>query len=127
MNGNNQVNERPEIPGHITHTEYFDCLLKDRVNMSPIPKISGLYANIQFEITDKGNGTWNVVVEDGLVKKVSKWGDEKPNCAFKLDSATFISILRREITPQQAFFKGKIDISGDLLLALKMNILVNYL
>lgn len=121
------MNERPEIPENITHAEYFNQLLKDRVNNSPIPKISDLNAIIQFEITDNGNGTWNVMVENGFVKEVSEKALVKPTCTFTLDSNTFLSILRREITPRKAFFKGKVDIKGDVLLALKMNILVNYL
>lgn len=122
-----QMNERPEIPDNITHAEYFDRLLKDRVNKSSIPKISSLNAIIQFEITDKGGGIWNIQVENGLVREVTRKTIEKPTCVFKLGSDTFLSILRREITPQMAFFKGKVDIKGDMILALKMNILVNYL
>lgn len=121
------MNQRPEIPENITHAEYFSRLLKDRVNKSPLPKISDLNAIIQFEITDNGNGIWNIVVENGLVKEVIKKGYEQPTCIFALNSATFLSIIRREITPQQAFFKGKVEIKGNMLLALKMNILVNYL
>lgn len=121
------MRKRPEIPDNITHTEYFDRLLKDRVNMSPIPKISSLNAIIQFEITDNGNGLWNVVVENGLVSKVTKEIHRKPTCIFVLDSATFMAILKRKITPQRAFFTGKVTIQGDTFLALKMNIFVEYL
>jgi putative sterol carrier protein len=52
---------------------------------------------------------------------------EKPTCTFILKSATFISILRKEITPQKAFFEGHVEIQGNLFFALKMNILVGYL
>ena len=127
MTANKQIDERPEIQENITHIEYFNLLLKDRVNKSTIPKISSLNAVIQFEVTDSGNGIWNIVVENGLVKEVTKELHEKPTCTFKLSSATFLSIIRREITPQQAFFKGRVEIKGDMLLALKMNILVNYM
>ena len=127
MTANKQIDERPEIPENITHIEYFNLLLKDRVNKSTIPKISSLNAVIQFEITDSGNGIWNIVVENGLIKEVTKKLHEKPTCTFKLSIATFLSIIRREITPQQAFFKRRVEIKGDMLLALKMNILVNYM
>lgn len=121
------MNKRPEIPDNITHNEYFNRFLKDRVNLSPIPKIPVLNAIIQFEITDGGNGTWNVVVENGFVKEVTQQVLEQPTCAFLLESNTFLSIIKREITPQKAFFTGKVNIKGDILLALKMNILVEYL
>ncbi|MDN3514689.1 MAG: SCP2 sterol-binding domain-containing protein [Candidatus Brocadia sp.] len=121
------MNERPEIPLNIDHADYFDRLLKDRVNKSSIPKISGLNAIIRFVITDDENGVWDIAVEKGFVKEVAKVVQEKPACTFLLDSSTFLSVIKREITPQQAFFKGKVDIKGDILLALKMNILVEYL
>ena len=121
------MNERPEIPENITHAEYFNYLLKDRVNNSPISKIPSLHAIIQFEIADGGNGTWYVVVENGFVTEVIQEMHEKPTCTFILDIDTFLAILRREITPQKAFFQGKVIIKGNMLLALRMNILVNYL
>ncbi|MCF6158299.1 MAG: SCP2 sterol-binding domain-containing protein [wastewater metagenome] len=121
------MDERPAIPENITHTEYFNLLLKNRVNMSSIPKISNLNAVIQFEILDNGNGIWNIIIENGLVKQVVRDSHERPTCVFTLDSATFLSVIKREMTPQQAFFQGKVDIRGDIILALKMNVLVNYL
>lgn len=82
---------------------------------------------MQFEIADGGNRIWNIIVENGVLRKVSKEPIEKPICFLQLESATFLSILRREITVQQAFFKAKMYIKGDILLALKMNILASYL
>lgn len=121
------MNKRPEIPEKITHSDYFNQLLQARVNLSPMAKISSLNAIIQFEITDSGNGRWNVVLENGLVRDVTTELHYKPTCIFTMDSATFLSIIRREITPQQAFFRGKVHIKGDMFLALKMNILVSYM
>ncbi|MCF6148691.1 MAG: SCP2 sterol-binding domain-containing protein [Candidatus Kuenenia sp.] len=121
------MSERPEIPASISHREYFEFLFKERVNKSPLPKIDTLNAIIQFRITDDDEGLWNVVVENGLVKEVTKRTIDNPTCTFCLDSKTFISIVKREITPQQAFFGGRADIKGNILLALKMNILVEYM
>lgn len=121
------MDERPDIPEHVTHRQYFDCLLKDRVNKSTIPKISSLNAIIRFEITDNEKGTWNVIVENGFVKEVTREIGQEATCAFTTDSATFLSIIKRELTPQQAFFKGKVNIKGDMFFALKMNVLVSYM
>ncbi len=49
------MSNKPEIPEDITPAGYFDRLLKDRVNRSTIPKMSGLNAIVQFKITDDGN------------------------------------------------------------------------
>src|SRR3990167_7218991 len=120
------MSNRPEIPEDITTAEYFDRLLKERVNRSAIPKMYGLNAIVQFEITDDGNQIWNIIVKTGVIKKITKEMIEKPTYTFKLSSATFLSIFRCEITLQQAFFKGKMDIKGYLHPALKMSDLINY-
>ena len=60
------------------------------------------------------------------MKERTKELQEYPTCVFIIRGAVFLSILRREMTLQQAFFKGKMEIKGDVLSALKMN-LVNYL
>ena len=119
------MSNRPEIPEDSTPAGYFDRLSKDRVNRSTIPKMSGLNAIVQFEITDDGNRIWNIIVENGVLREITKEMIEKPTCTFKLSSATFLSIFRSEMTLQQAFFKGKMDIKGDVLLARRMNNLVN--
>lgn len=50
------MSNRPEVPEYITPAGYFYRLSKDRVNRSTIPKMSGMNAMIQFEITGKGVG-----------------------------------------------------------------------
>jgi len=147
--------KRPEITNETTHIEYFEELMFDRVNLCPLPKIESLNIVIEFEIIGHNAGSWTIVVEYGILKRVLRnyfgfntfdenkaafsvpprdnpvpLSDEavlKPTCTFNLDGITFMSIVRREITPQQAFFQKKVRIEGDMMLALKMNVLVNYM
>ena len=103
------------------------CFPKCCTSMLKVPLFSFIsFSNIQFEITDEENRIWNIIVENGVVREITKEMIEKPTCTFKLSSATFLSIFRREITLQQAFFKGKMDIKGYLHPALKMSDLINY-
>ncbi len=129
--------ERPDIANEITPAEYFERLIYARVNLCPLPKIESLHTVIRFDIEGDNGGSWTIVVECGLLKRVVKncsdtsgFPDEKtllPVSTFRMDSETFMSILRREFTPQKAFFKRKVKIAGDIMIALKMNVLVNYL
>ena len=136
--------KRPEITHNTTHVEYFEELMFGRVNMSPLPKIESLGIVIRFDIVGQNAGSWTIVVEDGILKGISRnsfdpesqQGNSEPlsedvvlnpACIFRLDGSTFMSIVRREITPQQAFFEKKVQIEGDMALALKMNVLVNYM
>ena len=149
------ADKRPGITVHTTHTEYFEEMMYNRVNLSPIPKIRNLNAVIRFEIVGHNAGTWTIFIEEGILKRIvrdhlekyliektifqeedycqthpetaSEDTARKSVCVFQLEGKTFMSIIRREITPQQALFQRKVHISGDMLLALKMNVLVNYL
>lgn len=121
------ISTRPRMPENITPTEYFTTLLKDRVNLADEPKISSLTAVIRFEMTDGDGGTWDVVVEKGLVKDILRNSKETPTCTFKLSSAVLVDIIKRKITPQNAFFQRKVDIDGDMFIALKMNVLVTFM
>ncbi|MDR4499267.1 MAG: SCP2 sterol-binding domain-containing protein [Candidatus Scalindua sp.] len=149
------TDKRPEITIHTTHTEYFEEMMYNRVNLCPIPKIRNLNAVIRFEIVGNNPGIWTIFIEKGILKRIvreqlvkglieetivrekcyhntlpetaSEVTGRKSTCTFELEGKTFMSVIRREITPQQALFQRKVRISGDMLLALKMNVLVNYL
>ncbi len=129
--------ERPDITNEITPVEYFEQLIYARVNLCTLPKIESLHTVIRFDIDGDNGGSWTIAVECGLLKRVVRncsdtcgTPDETtllPASTFRMDSETFMSILRREFTPQKAFFKRKVKIAGDIMIALKMNVLVNYL
>ena len=128
---------RPDITNEITPVSYFEQLIFARVNLCPLPKIESLNTAIRFDIDGGNGGSWTIAVERGLLKRVvrncsdtSLSSDEtelRPVSTFRMDSDTFMSILKREFTPQKAFFKRKVKIAGDIMIALKMNVLVNYL
>ncbi len=131
------IEKRPEITSETNPVEYFEELIFARVNLCPLPRIEGLNTVIRFDIKGVDAGSWTIEVEGGLLKRVVRnYTDTslpsteavlEPASTFRMDSETFMSILEREITPQQAFFKKKVQIQGDIMIALKMNVLVNYL
>ncbi|MCP4267980.1 MAG: SCP2 sterol-binding domain-containing protein [Candidatus Brocadiaceae bacterium] len=129
--------ERPDITNETSPASYFEELIFARVNLCPLPKIASLNTAIRFDIDGDNGGSWTIVVEDGLLKRVVR--NYPDTCSssnetvlrtvstFRMNSDTFMSILKREYTPQKAFFTRKVKISGDIMFALKMNVLVNYL
>ncbi len=131
------IKKRPEITNETTPVEYFEELIFARVNLCPLPRIESLNTVIKFDIKGVAAGSWTIEVEAGFLKRVVRNFTDaslpssetvlEPASTFQMDSETFMSILRREITPQQAFFKKKVQIQGDIMIALKMNVLVNYL
>ncbi len=129
--------ERPDITNEVTPVEYFEQLIYARVNLCPLPKIESLHTVIRFDIDGDNGGSWTIAVECGLLKHVVRNCSDTctspnettilPVSTFRMNSETFMSILRREFTPQKAFFKRKVKIAGNMMIALKMNVLVNYL
>ena len=129
--------ERPEITNETSPVSYFEELIFARVNLCPLPKIKSLNTVIRFDIDGDNGGSWTIAVECGLLERVvrncsdscspSSEIELRPVSTFRMDSETFMSILKREFTPQKAFFKRKVKIAGDIMIALKMNVLVNYL
>lgn len=101
--------------------------MKDRINLAPEPKIPGLDARVQFDITGSGAGKWTLVLEDGYAKEVTRNSQGIPDCVLTMDGGTFMNIVRGEITPQKALFEGKLSVAGDVMLGIKMSVLTHYL
>jgi hypothetical protein len=51
--------------------EYFEKLMKNRINLSPEPKIPELNAKIQFNITGVGAGRWTLVLDSATPAEYS--------------------------------------------------------
>ncbi|HHT9119046.1 MAG TPA: SCP2 sterol-binding domain-containing protein [Candidatus Hypogeohydataceae bacterium YC41] len=118
---------RPEVPLNATHEEYFETLMKDRVNLSPETKIPELSARVQFNITGGGAGTWTLVLENGYAKEVVKNYQGSHDCGLTMEGTTFMDIVRGKTTPHKALFDGKLSVSGNVLLGIKMSVLAHYL
>ena len=94
-----------------------------------MPKIESLNTVIRFDIDGDNGGSWTIAVECGLLKRVVRNCSDTcsrlmkryyvPVSTFRMDSETFMSILKREFTPQKAFFKRKVKIAGNIMIALK--------
>lgn len=134
MNTPDKPNGRPEITDDVTPSIYFNTLVINRINMCPIPKITTINALVEFYIKGKDGGRWGLVIEKGMAKEVICAKEEvadpypcKPDCTFTMNEETFLSIIKKEISPQKAFFNRKVNVQGNMILALKANVLVNYL
>ena len=133
MNTNND-GTRPEIPNGITPSEYFNNLIVDRINMCPVPKISSLNFLVEFCVNGENGGSWGLIVKKGTAMKVIQAVEgepdpynQKPDCRFTMDNEVFLDIIHKRISPQKAFFTRKVNVNGNMFLALKSNVLVNYL
>ena len=80
---------------------------------------AGVDAVFQFDISGEEAGQWYVVIKDGTCR-IDKGSHSSPNVTFAMGSADFVDMMIGKLSGQQAFFSGKLRISGDLMLAQRL-------
>ncbi|MEJ5239676.1 MAG: SCP2 sterol-binding domain-containing protein [Anaerolineales bacterium] len=82
-------------------------------------KAPGLEAVIQFHFTGDEAGDWYAEIKDGKVT-VQQGVHPSPRMTLTADSADYIKIFTGELDGMRAFMEGKLKLSGDLSLAMKL-------
>ncbi len=82
-------------------------------------KAAGLKAVIQFKFSGVEAGDWFITIQDGHCM-VEKGIHPAPQMTLSADSADFIKVFSGELDPMQAFMHGKLKLSGDMSLAMKL-------
>lgn len=82
-------------------------------------KATGLDAAIQFKFSGAEPGDWNAVIKDGKVD-VARGTHPTPKMTLSADSQDYVKIFTGELDGMQAFMQGKIKLTGDLNLAMKL-------
>ena len=82
----------------------------------------GLNATIQFNLSGDGGGAWYLSVKDGAVT-VHQGSVSSPNMTMAMTAQDYVDMNSGKLNPQVAFMSGKLKISGDMGLAMKMQTL----
>jgi putative sterol carrier protein len=82
-------------------------------------KAPGLDAVLQFKFSGAEAGDWNITIKDGKCA-VAKGVAANPRMTLSADSSDYVKIFTGELDGMQAFMQGKIKLSGDLNLAMKL-------
>jgi len=82
-------------------------------------KAQGLDAVLQFKFSGAEPGDWYAQIKDGKVD-VQQGVHPSPKMTLTADSDDYIKLFTGQLDPMQAFMAGKLKLSGDLNLAMKM-------
>jgi putative sterol carrier protein len=79
----------------------------------------GLNAVYQFDLSGEGGGKWQVSINNGQCE-VKEGGHSAPNTTISMAAQDYLDMVSGKLNPQMAFMSGKLRISGDMGLALRM-------
>jgi putative sterol carrier protein len=82
-------------------------------------KAVGMDAVLQFNFSGTEAGSWYTVIKDGKCS-VEKGTHTSPKMTLAADSGDFVKIFTGELDGMQAFMQGKLRLTGDLSLAMKL-------
>ncbi|ETP10558.1 hypothetical protein F441_13824 [Phytophthora nicotianae CJ01A1] len=112
----------PAATGGLNSKEIFrllgEVVAKDGASMSK--KVKGI---IQFDIT--GAGKWNLDLKSATPALTE--GSKKADVTITINDADFVAIAMGKLNAQQAFMKGKLQLKGNMTLAMKLPVVFNAL
>jgi putative sterol carrier protein len=76
----------------------------------------GLGAVFQFDISGDDGGNWNVTIKEGTCQ-VQEGSHDSPSVTLSMSGETWLKIVNRELNGMQAFMSGQLKVSGDIMLA----------
>ena len=82
-------------------------------------KAPGMDAVIQFKFSGTEAGDWYASIKDGKCT-VETGTHASPKMTLSVDSTDFVKIFTGEQDGMQAFMQGKLRLSGDMSLAMKL-------
>lgn len=82
-------------------------------------KAQGVDAIIQFSLSGDAGGEWFVTIKDGSLK-ADTGKAESPRLTINADAQDMLDIFTGKLNAMAAFSSGKLKLSGDLGLSMKL-------
>jgi len=81
-------------------------------------------ATYKFELSGEGGGTWLATLKDTPTIVET---DGPADCTLKLSAEDYVALLQGKVEATQLFFGGRLQIEGDMGLAMKLGSLTTLL
>ena len=82
-------------------------------------KAKGVEAVIQYHLTGEEGGDWVITIKDGRCT-VEEGVAENPRLTLTADAQDYKDIILGKLDGMKAFMQGKLQLKGDLNLAMKL-------
>jgi putative sterol carrier protein len=91
----------------------------DNISRVDKTKIAGINAVILFDLSGEEGGKWTATLADGEVK-VEEGETASPSMTLSMDAQDLVAMSNGELNAVAAFMQGRIKISGDMSLAMRL-------
>lgn len=85
-------------------------------------KAGDMHAVIQFDLSGEGGGQWVLTIADRQAH-INTGATPNPHMTFSSDASDYVAMINGDLNPMAAFMQGKVRVSGDVALAMKMQTL----
>ena len=101
-------------------------LMTETIKSSFMPeKAEGVDTVIQLRLTGSQASDWYLIIKDQKCKSIQGVHPD-PKMTMTVDSEDYIKMAIGEMDATMAFLKGKVKVSGDISVALKMGQYMKY-
>ena len=80
---------------------------------------AGIDAKVQFNITGSQGGSWVATIRDQKLS-VEPGTTENPNLTIGADTQDIFNLVSGKLNPMSAFMMGKVQVKGDMNLAMRL-------
>jgi len=81
-------------------------------------KAANVNAAIQIDLSGEGEGQWALKIADGKVSVVQGQVDS-PKLILRMQASDYVALSLGQVNPMNLFMAGKIQVEGDVTLAMK--------
>lgn len=94
-------------------------LMQQALNAFQPEKAGGVDAKVLFHITGNQGGDWVATIKDRKLN-VESGAALDPNLTISADTQDILKVVTGKLNPMSAYMQGKVQINGDMGLAMRL-------